>query len=112
DAIPVHLLTKEAFQIYQRHLDTNAIIAVHISNHYLDLEPVVANLARAFDYKMAVIDYDETEEEWWLYSSTWILLTRAPEILNSPAIQNVAIPPKSRHNQGPLWTDDFTSLFQ
>ena len=111
DAIPVHLLTKEAFQIYQRHLTTNAIIAVHISNHYLDLEPVVANLAKTFDYKMAVIDYDEKEEEWWLYSSTWILLTRNPEILNAPAIQNVTLPVKS-HRQSVAWTDDFTSLYQ
>jgi nitrate/nitrite transporter NarK len=111
DAIPVHLLTKEAFQIYQRHLNTNAIIAVHISNHYLDLEPVVANLAKIFDYKMAVIDFDETEEEWWLYSSTWILLTRNAETLNAPAIQNVTTPPNSHRHPVP-WTDDFTSLFQ
>src|SRR6185295_11925740 len=95
DAIPVHLLTKEAFQIYQRHLNTNAIIAVHISNHYLDLEPVVVNLAKTFDYQLALIDYDETDEEWWLYSSTWILLTRNAEILKSPPIENASVHPKS-----------------
>jgi len=111
DAIPVHLLTREAFQIYQRHLNPNAIIAVHISNHYLDLEPVVSNLSRAFNYHLAIIDYDETEEEWWLYSSTWILLTRDPEILNSPAIQKASLPQKSRPRAS-LWTDDFTSLYQ
>jgi nitrate/nitrite transporter NarK len=111
DAIPVHLLTEEAFQIYQRHLNTNAILAVHISNHYLDLEPIVANLAKTFDYRMAVIDYDETDEEWWLYSSTWILLTRNPEILNATAIQNVSVPVKS-HRRPVAWTDDFTSLYQ
>ena len=60
DAIPVHLLTKEAFEVYERHLNTNGIIAVHISNHYLDLEPVVVNLARHFGYKLASIDYEET----------------------------------------------------
>ena len=60
DAIPVHLLTKEAFELYERHLNTNAIIAVHVSNHYLDLEPVVVNLARHFGYKLASIDYEET----------------------------------------------------
>ena len=60
DAIPVHLLTKEAFEVYQRHLNTNGVIAVHISNHYLDLEPVVVNLARHFGYKLASIDYEET----------------------------------------------------
>src|SRR5208283_1816496 len=69
DAIPVHLLTKEAFDIYERHMNTNGVIAVHISNHYLDLEPVVVNLARQFHYKLAPIDYDENEDEWWLYGS-------------------------------------------
>jgi hypothetical protein len=111
DAIPVHLLTKEAFEIYGRHMKTNGIIAVHISNHYLDLEPVVINLARHFNYKLAVISYDETDDEWWEYSSTWILLTRDQDILNSPAIRQAAeakIPPV----KVPLWTDDFTSLFQ
>ena len=60
DAIPVHLLTREAFELYGRHLKPNGVLAVHISNHYLDLEPVVANLARRFNYKAALINYDET----------------------------------------------------
>jgi spermidine synthase len=111
DAIPVHLLTKEAFQIYERHLNTNAIIAVHISNHYLDLEPIVANLAKTFGYHSALIDYDENDEEWWLYASSWILLTKSPTVLNAPAIQNVSASIKSKQSV-PLWTDDFTSVYQ
>jgi spermidine synthase len=111
DAIPVHLLTKEAFDVYQRHLKTNAIVAVHISNHYLDLEPVVANLAKQFGYNMAIIDFDENDEEWWLYSSTWILLSRDQGVLEQPAI-SAATRTKSSSRKAPLWTDDFTSLFQ
>ena len=57
---------------------------MHISNHYLDLEPVVVNLARHFGYKLASIDYEENDEEWWLYGSTWMLLSRSEQILNSP----------------------------
>ena len=45
DAIPVHLLTEEAVEIYLRHLKPDGVLAVHVSNRYLDLEPVVANLA-------------------------------------------------------------------
>jgi hypothetical protein len=112
DAIPVHLLTKESFEIYQRHLKTNAIIAVHISNHYLDLQPVVANIARHFNYEMATIDFDENDEEWWLYGSTWILLGRDPAVMHSPVIQRAANKPKVAAHPPPLWTDDFTSLFQ
>jgi hypothetical protein len=112
DAIPVHLLTKEAFALYQRHLKKDGILAIHISNHYLDLEPVVVNLARQFNYKLALIDYDETDEEWWIYSSTWILLTRNETIINSPAIHNAASTLTTSKVKVPLWTDDFASLFQ
>ena len=62
--------------MYGRHVKTNGVIAVHISNHFLDLAPVVLRLALQFDYFSAVIDYDETPDEWWLYASTWVLLTK------------------------------------
>ena len=120
DAIPVHLLTKEAFEVYGRHLKTSGIIAVHISNHYLDLEPVVANLARHFRYRLASISHDEADGEsddewegaWWDYSSTWILLTRSEEIINATAINHAARAVKSHAANLPLWTDDFASVFQ
>ena len=112
DAIPVHLLTREAFETYERHLNTNAIIAVHISNHYLNLEPVVVNLARRFNYKLASIDYEETDDEWWLYGSTWILLSRSEQIMNRPDIRNAAGIVNTNSVKVPLWTDDFASLFQ
>jgi hypothetical protein len=112
DAIPVHLLTKEAFDVYQRHLKTNSVVAVHISNQYLDLEPVVANLAKQFAYKMAIIDFDENDEEWWFYSSTWILLSHDEKLLGQPAIQEAKKKSGLSKRKVPLWTDDFTSLFQ
>ena len=112
DAIPVHLLTREAFEVYGRHLNTNAIVAVHVSNHYLDLEPVVVNLARQFGYKLASIDFEEDTEEWWFYGSTWILLSHSEEILNRPAIRNAAGTVNTKSTKVPLWTDDFASLFQ
>jgi hypothetical protein len=112
DAIPVHLLTKEAFELYGRHLKTNGVIAVHISNHFLDLEPVVLNLARHFNYKVALIDYDDTDGDWWLYSSTWVLLTHDPDFLASAAICEAAGTVSANTARVPLWTDDFTSLFQ
>jgi len=95
-------------------LNTNGIIAVHISNHYLDLEPVVVNLARHFGYKLAAIDYDDTVEDgdWWLYSSTWVLLSRDERIINSPAIHAAAYTVKANAVKVPLWTDDFAGLFQ
>jgi spermidine synthase len=113
DAIPVHLLTREAFEVYERHLNPNGIIAVHISNHYLDLEPVVVQIARAFQYEIAAVDYDDSDNEgdWWLYSSTWVLLSHSADVLHDPAIQAAAYTIGTNSMHGPFWTDDFASLF-
>lgn len=110
DAIPVHLLTREAFEIYQRHMKPDGVILVHISNHFLNLEPVVMTLARQFQYKTALVDYDETQEEWWLYSSTWVLLCRNPAVLDRPEIVEAAKAPGTNTVRMPLWTDDFASV--
>jgi hypothetical protein len=112
DAIPVHLLTREAFELYARHLKTNGVLAVHISNHYLNLEPVVVKLAQQFGYRLAVVDYEESDEEWWAYSSTWVLLTRDRAILGFPALRDVASQTHTNTHGVQLWTDDFASLFQ
>ena len=85
---------------------------MHISNHYLDLEPVVVNLARHFRYKLASIDYEETDDSWWLYSSTWVLLSHSEQIINSPSIRGAASTVNTNRIKVPLWTDDFASLFQ
>jgi hypothetical protein len=69
------------------------------------------NLARRFNYKAAIIDYDEADE-WWLYASTWILLSRSEQIIDSPGISEVASAPETNSIKIPLWTDDFASLFQ
>jgi precorrin-6B methylase 2 len=120
DAIPVHLLTKESFEVYQKHLNPNGIIVVHISNRYLDLEPVVINLAKSFGFKLATVDYDEDEPnlQWWLYGSTWVLLSKNQSVIDTPSIHDAntdhAASTKAFQKAAkvPLWTDDFTSLFQ
>ncbi len=112
DAIPVHLLTKEAFVVYERHLKPNGIIAVHVSNKSVNLEPVVINLARHFNYKVATIDCAPPADKPWILGSVWMLLSRSGEIVNSPAIRLAARPADADLASIPLWTDDFASLFQ
>ncbi|MBI5772605.1 MAG: fused MFS/spermidine synthase [Verrucomicrobia bacterium] len=112
DAIPVHLLTKEAFEIYQRHLKPDGVIVVHVSNRYLNLEPVVETLAKEFGYQTAIISFnDEGQDDWWVYSSTWILVTKNKELLKNSAIRNAITEPEDENATAPLWTDDFASLF-
>ena len=110
DAIPVHLLTREAVELYQRHLKPNGVLAIHISNHYLDLEPVVANLARHFGYQAALVDNGRADQEWWIYSSTWMLLTRDEGILKAPGLAEARYSLEGRKAKLPLWTDDYASL--
>ncbi len=117
DAVPVHLLTKEAFEIYLRHLKPDGAILVNISNRYLDLRPVIENAARAFDLRAHHInseDGGEYEEDsgWWLYASTWMVLSKNREFMDRPALRNAASAPVTTPNDIPLWTDDYTSMFK
>ncbi|MGH7955797.1 MAG: spermidine synthase, partial [Opitutaceae bacterium] len=118
DAVPVHLLTKEAFEIYQRHLKPDGAILVNISNRYLDLRPVVENAARVFDFDAHTINNedggaDENEEGgWWLYPSAWMILSRNEEFMNRGALRYAASPPIPYDDALPLWTDDYTSMFR
>ena len=113
DSIPVHLLTREAFALYDRHLKTNGVIAVHISNKNLDLEPVLANVARECHYQMAVIESNtEGPHPFWKLEAGWVLLTRNQAFLDSSNIRKAIKPPEPHQKKVPLWTDDFTSLYQ
>jgi len=110
DAIPIHLLTVEAFALYLEHLAPRGVIAVHISNRHLDLRPVTEALARHFGLYYATLADDPDEEEWWLYPTTWVLLSRDPALLADEAIQRNADWPSEDHARLILWTDDRASL--
>jgi hypothetical protein len=110
DAIPVHLLTREAFAVYFRHLKADGILAVHTSNTFLNLAPVVKLLAEDADYATRLI---ASEEDPFMMTSSadWVLVTRNQEFLNKPETfagsQIIAVPPNLR-----LWTDDYNNLFE
>jgi len=112
DAIPVHLLTEEAFRIYERHLKSSGILAVHVSNLSLDLEPVVANAAAQLGYTATMVDYRPPTEKWWVSRSKWILLSKGETAQRLGRCCPDARPAQTDLARVPLWTDDFTSLFQ
>src|SRR5208283_2758406 len=74
EAVPVHLLTREAMELYFRHLKPDGILAVNISNRFVDLEPVVDGEGRALGKtdRLVATDGDEAED---LYAATWMLVT-------------------------------------
>jgi hypothetical protein len=110
DAIPTHLLTAEAMQIYLRELKPDGVIAVHITNRYVDLRPVLAELCRSFDLRCGeVIDH---EPEGSLYfGSDWVLLARNDHVLGEPGIAAHLNSINWIPEVG-LWTDDYSNLFQ
>lgn len=111
DAIPVHLLTKEAMELYLQHLAFGGIIAVHTSNRYLALDPVVLKIADELGLYSARIVDEPPEQEWWVYRSSWILLSRSADVLQIPEISEATSEhPKAMANLR-LWTDDYASLF-
>ncbi|MEY3130676.1 MAG: hypothetical protein RLY12_1048, partial [Verrucomicrobiota bacterium] len=82
DAIPVHLLTLEAFDHYQRHLKPDGAIVVHVSNRYLDLHPVVYRIADKIGFPAITIDDNDTAyEDAGFYGSDWIIMTRNEVLL-------------------------------
>lgn len=110
DTIPVHLLTMEAMQIYLRELKPDGVIAIHISNAYIDLRPVLAELSRSFNLRRGEVLEDPPDNSPYL-SNDWVLLARNDHVLADPEIASRLEPP------GPIrrvrmWTDDYSNLFQ
>jgi spermidine synthase len=108
DAIPVHLLTREAFALYREALRDDGILAVHVSNHYLDLPPIVRGLAAEQGRQAVRIETDDDSSR-ALDSSTWMLVTG-----NAAFLENVSphIQPSEAAERSLVWTDAFSSLLQ
>ena len=109
DSIPVHLLTREAMQLYFRHLKPNGILAVHISNRYLDLEPVVQGEADALGKMARLVDTDD-DSETGVFAASWVLVAApAPGLPQSLIDESTKIETTRKIR---LWTDDYSNLFQ
>jgi hypothetical protein len=110
DAIPVHLLTREALASYARVITHDGIIAFHITNLYLDLAPVVWQIAHDAGFQAALVD-DRTNVSKWMMPSEWVLLTRSTTLLQQPAIAAYSTPIVHRSGVA-VWTDQFSNLLR
>jgi hypothetical protein len=108
DSIPVHLITREAIELYARHIAADGIIAVHISNRFLDLKPVLANIAQAAGLTARLVS-DSPEDDRSASSTDWVLLARDAKVLDDPKIADRAetLAPVAGFS---LWTDQFNNL--
>ncbi|MBW2700958.1 MAG: fused MFS/spermidine synthase [Deltaproteobacteria bacterium] len=108
DAIPAHLLTKEAISLYLSQLKDDGALMMHVTNLHLDLEPVVDRLASELNLSVAVIRHPG--DGWLSLMSRWMLLTRNKDILATEAIAARSELPHKLPRHAPLWTDDHSSL--
>lgn len=109
DSIPVHLVTKEAVETYFAHLRGDAgVVAIHTSNRYLELAPVILRIAREMNLNVMIAG-DSGDAEQFAVSSQWVLLSRDERAFLTPAFDGVTwdMPEKLP----PLWTDDYTSIY-
>ncbi|MEX0819884.1 MAG: fused MFS/spermidine synthase, partial [Pirellulaceae bacterium] len=112
DAIPAHLLTREAFGEYLRHLSDDGVIAVHISNRHLNLTPVVGGIAEHYDFSLLKVEKDDDGFA-GAAGSDWLLLTRNEHFLQDDVVLELgeAVAPGSYPSIRP-WTDQFSNLFE
>ncbi len=110
DAVPMHLMTREAFATYKRVLSAHGLLLVHISNRFLDLEPVVAAAAQEGGWAATLLDYKPSALDATASHSLWIALSPDPEIL-------ARLTHGSRDWRAPqtrpdiaAWTDDYSTI--
>src|SRR5262249_47316952 len=112
DAIPTHLLTVEAFNLYTRKLAPGGVLAFHLSNRYLDLPPLVARTGSRLDPPFQTrLDTDEPTESQRAdgkFASTWVVMARDLADLG-PVAKDPHWQPISP-GDGPVWRDDFSNL--
>jgi spermidine synthase len=108
DAIPVHLLTREAFEMYAGHLRPGGVVAVHVTNRYLRLDPLVEAQAAALG-KQAVLVHNGSDAERQTLSADWAVLADPGAVPPELAAYNSPQAPQRRLR---LWTDDYSNLLQ
>jgi hypothetical protein len=110
DAIPVHLLTREALTVYLRHLRApDGVVALHVSNRYLDLKPVTQGLAGALGLQLGYFFSMGILDAW---PSDWILLAPGGALLDDPELSLAGVPLPVNAPGLPLWTDSYSDLLR
>jgi len=111
DAVPLHLLTREAMELYYQHLEPNGLLAIHVSNNYVNLSAVVRGLANETG-RHAVRIYTPRSARSGTDYAFWVIVARNRSFVESELVQ-ASITPWTEHESLPIvWTDDYASLWQ
>ena len=112
DAIPVHLITKEALGVYLRHMKPDGIVAFHVSNRFLSLVPVVARLAREQGAHAVLVSDRGKEGDDDHTTTDWVLVSRDARALEAPEIKAVSPEAPEEKDNWRTWSDDYSNLVQ
>jgi hypothetical protein len=105
DSVPAHLLTTEAMNLYLDKLSPDGVLAFHISNRYLNLEPLLSGLSRRAGLS-AFLRRDEERSVVGRYPSVWVVMAR-----NDSALGSITSDNRWRRTEGDMvWTDDFSNI--
>lgn len=107
DSIPVHLLTRESFELYWQHLKRDGILVAHITNRFVDLRPVMRSLAVEKGYTPILVEHSVGTQ----YQTRWVLITKNPYLIDSELIKSAQLPWPEKMPKI-IWSDDFASLAQ
>lgn len=104
DSIPTHLLTSEAFKLYKEKLSDDGVLAVHVSNRFYDLVPVVENAGQELDTNVLVGEHEDEES----FPATWLVLTKDQKLVKD-LMRNDWLPANTKPVR---WTDDYAPLLK
>lgn len=110
DAIPVHLLTREAVGVYWSHLKPDGVLAIHVTNSYVDLVPVVANVAAALGKDALHLQSSAAGDG--IFSADWVILTEGAWSGRSGTTEGLTIVPPLPEPAARVWTDDYSDLLR
>lgn len=108
DAIPMHLLTREAMALYLEHLAPGGVLAFHISNRHLDVSPVLADLAADAGIK-AYIQKDPGRKDSYHFASDWVIMARSSRDI-APLVPSIDWRELTAQPGRRVWTDDYGNL--
>lgn len=111
DAIPTHLLTREAFELYRRHITEGGVLAIHISNKHIDLRPVIFSACEALSLRTAYITTSPNAARYET-GSQWVLASVDNDLIEDEVILAASHKDKPRFAHHQIWTDHFSNLLE
>lgn len=108
DAIPVHLITLEAFQLYLRHLNDGGVLAIHVSNKFMDLKPLILGLTKETKRAIGLVRSKETDT-YGAFDADWVVVAKDPRYFDDKVVQ-AALHPFPDYPELVVWTDNFSNL--